>query len=318
MPSRNEVQEEILKRKMAAQDEVRRSYIRKLSELTGRDTVLYASAFSAVKSPQIPGIVYSITGEDIQGFMTALHGLKGDSLDLILHSPGGSMEAVDQIVQYLRAKYQHVRAIVPQNAMSAATMIACACDSIVMGKHSALGPIDPQVTVPTATGLFTAPAQTILDEFDQAKAEIKADQHTIPLWVSKIQAYPPGFLQICQTTLALAKEKVAQWLAQHMFCDDDQAQNKGQAIAEWLGNAKEHKTHGRPIGIQQARDHGLKVECLEDDQQFQEAVLSVFYATLVTFQVTNCVKMVENQNGVGVYTQIQIEAMSVPMRGPAG
>jgi ClpP class serine protease len=28
-------------------------------------------------------------------------------------------------------------------AMSAATMIACAADVIVMGKHSFLGPIDP-------------------------------------------------------------------------------------------------------------------------------------------------------------------------------
>jgi len=140
--------------------------------------------------------------------MSALHGLKGDNLDLILHSPGGSMEAADQIVQYLRRKYKHIRAIIPQNAMSAATMIGCACDTIVMGKHSALGPIDPQVSFPTATGTFTAPAQAILDEFEQAKNEIKSDPSTIPLWASKIQVYPPGFLQMCQTTLDLAKEKV--------------------------------------------------------------------------------------------------------------
>jgi len=33
--------------------------------------------------------------------MAALHGLKNDKLDLILHSPGGSLDAADQIVQYL-------------------------------------------------------------------------------------------------------------------------------------------------------------------------------------------------------------------------
>lgn len=318
MPPRNEIQEAILRRKGTAQDDVRRDYLKKLSELTGRDVVLYASAFTSPKSPHIPGIVFTITPDDIQGFMSALHGLKGANLDLILHSPGGSMEAADQIVQYLRRKYKHIRAIIPQNAMSAATMIACACDSIVMGKHSALGPIDPQVSFPTATGTFTAPAQSILDEFEQAKNEIKSDQSTIPLWASKIQAYPPGFLQMCQTTLDLAKEKVKEWLKQYMFRNENDGEQKAKNIAEWLGNAKVHKTHGRPIGIDQAIAQGLKVAKLEDDQNFQEAVLSVFHATIVTFQVTDCVKMVENHDGRGVYSQIQIQAVPMPVRGATG
>lgn len=318
MPARNEIQQEILKRKGAAQDEVRREYLKKLAAYTGRDTVIYASGFSAPKSPQVPGLVFSITPDDVQGFMSALHGLKGDSLDLILHSPGGSMEVADQIVQYLRAKYKHIRAIVPQNAMSAATMLACACDSIVMGKHSALGPIDPQVTFPTARGTFTAPAQAILDEFEQAKREIKADQSTIPLWASKIQAYPHGFLQLCQTTLVLAREKVEEWLATYMFADDAEAKSRGATIAEWLANAKEHKTHGRPIGIAQAQGKGLRIEALEDDKELQELVMSVFHASMVTFFVTDCVKMVENQNGRGVYSQVQLQVVPVPTQGAAG
>ena len=318
MPARNEIQQEILKRKGAAQDDVRREYLKKLAEHTGRDTVIYASAFSAPKAPQIPGTVFSITPDDVQGFMSALHGLKGDSLDIILHSPGGSMEVADQIVQYLRAKYKHIRAIVPQNAMSAATMIACACDSIVMGKHSALGPIDPQVTFPTARGTFTAPAQAILDEFEQAKREIKADQTTIPLWAWKIQAYPHGFLQLCQTTLVLAKEKVAEWLSMYMFAGDEHADEHSRSISDWLGNAKEHKTHGRPIGIAQAREKGLKVESLEEDQDFQELVLSVFHASMVTFLVTDCVKMVENQNGRGVFSQVQVQVVQPPTHGVPG
>ena len=318
MPARNEIQEEIQRRKASSQDEVRREYLKELAKLTERDTILYASAFSSPTMPQIPGIILTITQDDIQGFMSALHGLSGKSLDLILHSPGGSMEAADQIVQYLRAKYQHIRAIIPQNAMSAATMIACACDSIIMGKHSAIGPIDPQVTFPTATGTFTAPAQAILDEFEQAKREIKQDPSTIPLWASKIQAYPHGFLQLCTTTLNLAKEKVSEWLSLYMLHDDPERDRKSKEIARWLGDAKEHKTHGRPINFKQAIDHGLKVELLEADQNFQETVLSVFHAAMVTFQITQCVKMVENQNGRGLYTQIQLQAIPVPTRGAGG
>lgn len=311
MPTLNEIQQEILGKKNAAQDEIRRGYLKSLADYTKRDTIFYASAFTSLKGPEIPGTVMSVTLEDVQGFMAALHGLKGSELDLILHSPGGSMEAADQIVQYIRSKYKHIRAIIPQNAMSAATMIACACDELVMGKHSAIGPIDPQVTFPTPSGSFTAPAQAILDEFDQAKAEVAQNPATAPLWVSKIQAYPHGFLSLCKTTLDLSREKVRDWLNTYMFRDVEEQKRPGSHIADWLANAKEHKTHGRPINIEKAREVGIKVTELEKDQELQEHVLSAFHATMVTFAITNCVKMVENHNGRGIFLQIEVRAVPV-------
>ena len=78
-----------------------------------------------------------------------------------------------------------------------------------MEKHSAIGPIDPQITFPVKDGHFTSPAQSILDEFEQAKREIIQDKRTAPLWINKINNYPQGFLNICQNTIALSKEKVA-------------------------------------------------------------------------------------------------------------
>jgi len=314
MPTRGQIQEDVVKRKNTAQDEVRRNYLADLANYTGRDTIIYASAFT-LKSPGLPPAVLSLTLDDIQGFMASLHGLSGDGLDLILHSPGGSMEAADQLVQYLRSKYRSIRAIVPQNAMSATTMIACACDSIVMGKHSALGPIDPQVTFPTPSGAFTAPAQAILDEFEQAKKEIAADPKCAPLWVTKVNSYPHGFLTMCDTTLRLSVEKVAEWLAAHMLASDADCAEKSADIARWLGDAKIHKTHGRPITVSAARERGLVVEELEGDQQLQEKVLSVFHAIMVTFQVTPCVKVIENHNGKGVYTTVQI-AQGMGPSGP--
>jgi hypothetical protein len=305
MPTLHKIQESILGRRGLAQDEVRRDYLRRLARYTKRDTILYATAFTNMKNPDIPALALAVTLEDMQGFMASLHGMKGKALDLILHSPGGSMEAADQIVQYLRSKYSHIRAIVPQNAMSAATMIACACDSIVLAKHSALGPIDPQVTFPTPAGLFTAPAQAVLDEFETAKKEIAANPASLPLWATKIQGYPHGFLTLCQTTLALAKNKVAGWLDTYMFANAP-APKPGKGIADWLGDANEHKTHGRPIGPDLAESKGLVIERLEKDQTLQDLVLSVFHASIVTFQVTPCVKMIEGHHGRGLYTQVSM------------
>ena len=309
MPARNEIQREIIDAKNAAQDNVRRKYLKELSDHTNRDCILYATAFSTNKGFAIPAHLISINIQDIQGFMAALHELKNDQLDLILHSPGGSLEAAEQIVNYLRAKYKHIRAIIPQNAMSAATIIACGCDEIILGKHSAIGPIDPQLTYPTDIGPFTAPAQSILEEFEQAKREISANPATAGLWVNKMQKLPFGILDICRKTTTLSITIVKKWLEDFMFKGDANRTKLADDISKWLGTASNHNTHGKPINIGEARARGLKVSELERDQKLQELVLSVFHAAVVTLEITNTIKLTENNIGKGLYIQIQPEQL---------
>ena len=110
-------------------DLVRRKYLLQLSEFTKRAVILYASKWTQ-PDPNVAPESVSIVDEDIQGLMEVIHGVKATELDLIIHSPGGSLEAAEAFVLYLRTKFNHIRVIVPQQAMSAATMIACAADSI--------------------------------------------------------------------------------------------------------------------------------------------------------------------------------------------
>jgi ATP-dependent protease ClpP protease subunit len=302
MPSRIDIFDEISQARGGAQDTIRRAYLKQLSDETGRDTVILSSAFSFTLPKNVPGSALSITNEDVQGFMSAFHGLNKDELDLIIHSPGGSLEAAWQIVNYMWSKYDNIRAIIPQNAMSAATMIACACDEIIMGKHSAIGPIDPQITIPTESGSFTAPAQSILDEFERAKDDIKKDPSCAPIWVRRMDKYPIGVLKICDNTKRLSEERVCEWLKTRMFKDDADKQTKGRDIAKWLGETNIHKSHSRPINITEARSRGLVVNPLEDDNTFQDMVLSVFHASMATHRFTACTKFIENQNGKGAFT----------------
>ena len=202
MATKHEIREEILRARNTAQDTIRRRYLKELSDYTGRDTILYCTAYSTPQATGAPSSALSVTQEDLQGFMTAIHGLNNDKLDLIIHSPGGSVEASEQIINYLRSKYSHIRAIIPQSAMSAATMLSCACNEIVMAKHSAIGPIDPQLTFPMANSTsFTAPAHSLLSEFDKAKKEIMADARIAPLWIPKLTNWPAGILDICEKTI---------------------------------------------------------------------------------------------------------------------
>jgi hypothetical protein len=286
-------QQEVTNLKQNGQHIVRHRCLGDLYAVTGHDIVSYFSAYGMCdRLPPDSAAGLAIVPNDIRGFMACLHGLNNEKLDLIIHSPGGSLEAAEQIVNYLRAKYKYIRAIIPQNAMSAATMIACACDEIIMGKHSAIGPIDPQINL----GGVSFPAHTILADFKNTIDQIKADSRLVFL-LNRFQDIPIGFIDFCEQTIKLAKEKVALWLKKYMF--NGQENSMAIDIAEWLGNFEEHKTHGRPIGFDLANVKGLKVKRLEDDQKLQDAVLSVFHATIVTCQTTPCIKIIENHNGKG-------------------
>lgn len=306
MATKHEITNEIQKLRNTAQDIVRRKYLADLADYTKRDVILYCTAYSTPQANGVPTDALSLITGDIQGFMTAMHNMKNDKLDIIIHSPGGSVEAVDQIMSYLRTRYSHIRAIVPQNAMSAASMMACACDEIIMGKHSAIGPIDPQITFPMSNGqIFTAPAYSLISEFQKARQEILANNQTAPIWIPKLTTWPAGILDICEKHIKLAKEKVSLWLKSYMFSGDTNAGEIANDIAEWLGNDENHLTHGHPISIKEAEEHGLKVCPLEDDQNLQDKVLSVFHSSIVTIEMTSCVKIIENHLGVGVFTQVQ-------------
>ncbi|MFH0990081.1 MAG: ATP-dependent Clp protease proteolytic subunit [bacterium] len=236
----------------------------------------------------------SITDEDVQGLMEVIYELKGKELDLIVHSPGGSPEATEAIVTYLRSKFDDIRVIVPQAAMSAATMLACAADRILMGKHSFLGPIDPQFILQTPLGIQVVPAQAILDQFKRAQDECK-NPALLSSWLPILSQFGPALLVQCENAIQLSRELVTSWLNQYMFKGEEP--NPSSEIAEKLARHGDYKSHGRHISLQAARDLQLVVDALEDDHSLQERVLSVFHATMHTFGGTSAVKIIENHIG---------------------
>jgi hypothetical protein len=276
-------------------DAVRRKYLVETSQHSGRDVILYATKWTQSGQNVSPDLV-SVVDEDLQGLMEVIHGLRGPHLDLILHSPGGSIEAAEALVLYLRSKFRNIRVIVPHLAMSAATMIACAADSIVLGKHSFLGPIDPQIIVQTPLGQRMVPAQAILDQFDMAVREC-LDPSKLGAWLPMLNQYGPDLLVQCQNASDLSFELVRTWLEGYMFKREHDAAQKAQRIANWLSTHGHFKSHGRHIPRDELESQGLKIEHLEENQDFQDLVLSVFHATTHTFQGTTSVKIIENHCG---------------------
>lgn len=268
-------------------DGVRRKYLGQLHDLTGRSTVLYATDWL-----NSGGMAVAVTLQDMQGLMEAFRDLPGPSLDLILHSPGGSAEAADRLVRYMRSKYTDVRIFVPLAAMSAATMWALAADQIVMGKHSQLGPIDPQIAIAN----HFVPASALGRQFERISEECSQDPKKLSAWLPILQQYWPGLLEICRDQDELARSLVEQWLAAYMLRDRDNGAELASSIAGYFANSEQHLSHGKAIDREEARAQGLVIIDLEDDQALQDAVLSVHHATMITLQ-GSAVKVIENHLG---------------------
>lgn len=300
MPSFADVLEEI-RVVGGATDVVRRKYIEALSALTGRNTIIYYSGWLQKTELTRQGFSgFEVNDSDKNGFMSAVHKLdRSKGLDLVLHTPGGEMAATESLVDYLRSMFgRNVRAVVPQLAMSAGTMIALSCREIIMGKHSSLGPIDPQIEGLAAHG--------VIEEFAQALSDIQANQASIPLWQPIIAKYPPTFIGECQKAVSLANDMVQTWLETGMFANDPQRVAKAKRIVDELADHGVTKSHARHIPMEAARKLDIRIRALERNQKLQDAVLSLHHATVLTLQQSAAVKIIENQNGVAFIQSVQV------------
>lgn len=310
MPSWGQVLEELLQNPQPNGqpdwDGVRRRYLSELYAITGRPTIAYYSGWLAGKG----GNESAITPSDMQGLMEVFKDLPGGQLDLILHSPGGSPDATASLVRYMRSRYDDVRVFVPLMAMSAATMWSLAADRIVMGKHSQLGPIDPQLVMPFGM----VPAGALVRQFQRAAKECAEDVSRLAAWTPTLQQYFPGLLEMCQDAEDLGKTLVTSWLTEYMLRDQADAAEQASRIADFFADSTVHKSHGRGIAREEAREKGVKIEDLEADSVLQDAVLSVHHAYMHTMSGTAATKVIENHMGSAFILQSQM--INLPMPGP--
>jgi len=142
--------------------QIRLQLIQDIEQHTGRWLIVYAANFKR-GSAAAPN---SLEDRDLIGFSDLIDGATGPALDVLIHSPGGSAEVTEQIVSLLRANFSDIRFIVPHMAMSAATMMCLSGNWILMDERSALGPIDPQIRIPSPHGEVWFPAQVVIDGFE--------------------------------------------------------------------------------------------------------------------------------------------------------
>lgn len=301
MPSWNELLHELEVQEMGGGSEAVSKWMQssmqtalgEIGRLRGRrHVILYGSAF--LQKPQVPATHIQITAEDLNGLMSTIYGMDwSKGLTLILHTPGGVINAAESIVDYLRSKFDDIEVIVPALAMSAGTMIALSSNRIVMGRQSQLGPIDPQMNL----GGRSVSAQAIVDQFDKGKNDIISNPIVAHAWAPVLQSMGPALLVEARNALDYGETMVAAWLERYMFAGRQGAKEKASAVARHFNDAGTHKSHGRRINLSEVAAQDLGVEELEGSQELQEQVLTAYHLMTLTFEHSICTKLMASDTG---------------------
>jgi ATP-dependent protease ClpP protease subunit len=260
----------------------KQKYLDEISKCTNRNVITYYSGW--MQKPTAADV--SINDKDINAFMEAVYKLdKSKGVDLILHTPGGDIAATEKIIDYLHSLFKgDIRAIIPQMAMSAGSMIAVSCKEIMMGRQSCLGPFDPQIG-----GIA---CQSVLKEFEKAKEDIRQNPHALGLWQVIFSKYTPTFLVTCEQATELSDD-----LADEILSKNFPDKNTRKSILKAFNNNTTTKVHSRHISKDKCKAVGLNILDMEQDQHLQDMILSLHHCYMIYLESTVVTKIVENNIG---------------------
>lgn len=274
---------------------LRKKYLKQLSKYTQRNVLVFYSGWLQV--PEIPPFYVNINDSDKTGIMDCCRLMdRTKGLDLILHTPGGDIAATESIIDYLYSLYEgNIRAFIPQMAMSCGTLLAVSCKEIWMGRQSSIGPVDPQ--------FGSIPALGIIEEFEMAYSEIQNDQRKLSVWLPILQKIGPTDIIRAKRAVEWSQEILINSLTRGMFKEltKDERDKRINSVMELLGQQKTSKSHNRHINVDKARQAGLVVKNLEDDDKLQDLVLSIHHLLTISFDTFKSAKIIENDRGSTYY-----------------
>lgn len=176
-------------------------------------------------------VTASISIDDSEAILRAIRLIPPEQpIDIILHTPGGTVLAAEQIAKALVERKGKVTVFVPHYAMSGGTLIALAADEIVMDANAVLGPVDPQIG--------DMPAASIVRAVEIKGAQRVGDEILI-------------LADMAQKARVQVAAFVTQVLSKHM--------NEKQSLQVATVLTEGRWTHDFPITVQLARQLGLKI-----------------------------------------------------------
>ena len=293
-------------------NDLRKSVYQEIEDLRGRPLLVYASKFIS-PVPREASSLITISLEDVDGFTDLVNSVdeKYRTVDVLIHSPGGSPDATERIVQILRDRFEEVHFLIPHSAYSAATMLALSGDTITLHRSATLGPIDPQ--------LDGIPVRSITRGFEKAKKQIqKEGPESLPAYVPLIEKYSIHLLEMCEESEKLSRELVSNWLTKYMFKNDKRRKPTIKKAVKYFSSYDKHRLHSRPLFLEKIQDLNLSISIA--DKQLELLIWEVYILLGGFFNISPFVKLYESNNGVSwgrQFQQIRVNPQEVQAISPS-
>lgn len=285
--------------------------IHEIEGLTERPLIVYAA--NTRRGGNIPN---AIDDTDITGFSDLIEDIDGDKIDVLLHSPGGSAESTERIVNLLRSNFSHVRFLIPNSAYSAATMLALCGDEILMDERSTLGPIDPQIMIFTRQGVNSVPVQDIIDGFARIRKTLSEDPESLPVYLPMLEKYDLHIFETCENAKVLASSLARDWLERFMLKDTSDKAEKAKMISTRLAAHDEYLSHARTININRCKELGLIIQDLRDNLPLRSLLWKLYCLIELFFDRSPAVKLFENSHGVSWQRSFHEQIVQIPVPVP--
>jgi predicted RNA-binding Zn-ribbon protein involved in translation (DUF1610 family) len=294
----------------------RKKWLKKITELRGRDVLVYASDYNKGNAP------ISIGYSDLIPFRDQLSFIKTENIDVMLETPGGSAESVEDMVDSIRTKFSKLGVIIPGSAKSAGTIFTMAGDEILMGADSSLGPIDAQMMM---NGKYFS-ADAFLDGLTKIKEEVLSTGKLNPAYIPILQNISPGEIQRCENAQNFSRTLVTNWLKTYKFkywetrntsgdkISEEYKETRAKEIADKLCKHSDWLTHGRSIRISDLEQMKLLIIDYSKDTNLSEAIDRYYTLLRMTFDMTGIYKIFETANSQIYQSVSQTVPPTVPIQ----
>lgn len=237
---------------------IHQNLVEKFEDRFKTNLVCYAALFG-----HPAGIITNQDGEILENIFRSIDLSNKDySLDLLLHTPGGSPEAAADVIRVCRSYSKRFRVIIPNAAMSAGTLIAMGSDEIIMSDTSKLGPIDPQmIFVQSKDVAIMRPAKSFIDAYfdliNSARAFIAQKQPATP-FLHLLDRQDPSWIIECVRARNATENLAREVLKANML--KDKSEEEIEKVVQKFFEVGDKNTHGRSIGPNEAEGFGLAIK----------------------------------------------------------
>lgn len=199
---------------------------------------------------------------DVYEDLRKRYGESNERLSVVIHNSGGDINSAYNLAHIFR-RYgaQELVTVVPRWAKSAATLLACAGDRILMAPPAELGPLDPQIHaedtdrvehfsplhIPAALDLIRGEFQAKNDKFAEALLTLLQRPITLGSYLESLKIGRVYMERLLQTRMLRAESperiseianRFASGYADHAYCINRQECQEAGLLADELTGAQ--------------------------------------------------------------------------------